>query len=672
MKLARLRSAIVRRFTLPSFTLLALFALSPALPGCAPPPLPERVAEAPQEVTVCPGATTIEGMDISSYQPNTNWPAVAAGGITFAFIKATESTGYVNSYFAQDWQGAKDVGVIRGAYHYFHADVDPVAQADHFVNVMGQLGPDDLPGVLDLEDDFGLPASQVAANGLAFLERVEALTGKRPIVYTGPYFFYTLLGNPDGYGQYPLWIAHYGANCPDVPTRWDNFMFWQYTSTGGIQGVQGANVDHNIFNGSIDDLRAFAAGGGARVPAQVTGNDAIAVASWPDGHEEAFVVSTQGSLLHTWTSPGGIDYSPFSALDGKGTCGFTAALPPPAGSPEVVSPTTQGATVRAAWDGSMWSALDPFGGEGLTHLSSLVWNDGRVDLFALGKDDKALYHRARPAGGAFTEWAVFHQGPFATGAGAVLWGDGHAEVFATGEDGIVKHTFSGSGAEFPDGWFAWMDIPGKVASRPVPARWADGHIEVYARSPIGRIVRSYYDAINKAWITWETIDEGPIEGDPSVFVRPSAPGPEIVARTDQGKVASLAWDGSAWTALTALHGQATASDPFGWTRADGRAHVFTISPQGTLIESLRNDQGFTPWSSIGGPAKLSPCVSGAGIRNPSGGSGGGGDGGSGGGGGDGGDDGGCGCRAAGQEGNPTMVGLTALFALGIMARRRRR
>jgi len=32
------------------------------------------------------------GIDVSSHQPSVNWAAVAANGISFAYIKATEGT----------------------------------------------------------------------------------------------------------------------------------------------------------------------------------------------------------------------------------------------------------------------------------------------------------------------------------------------------------------------------------------------------------------------------------------------------------------------------------------------------------------------------------------------------------------------------------------------------
>jgi Glycosyl hydrolases family 25 len=65
----------------------------------------DAVSSAEQALRACAGANTVEGIDVSSYQPNTRWSQVAAAGKKFAIIKATEGTGYVNASFERDWAG---------------------------------------------------------------------------------------------------------------------------------------------------------------------------------------------------------------------------------------------------------------------------------------------------------------------------------------------------------------------------------------------------------------------------------------------------------------------------------------------------------------------------------------------------------------------------------------
>ncbi len=42
--------------------------------------------------------------------------------------------------------------------------------------------------------------------------------------------------------------------CPTTPDPWTKWTFWQWTSSGTVSGISG-NVDRNIFDGTLDDLR---------------------------------------------------------------------------------------------------------------------------------------------------------------------------------------------------------------------------------------------------------------------------------------------------------------------------------------------------------------------------------------------------------------------------------
>ncbi|KAG9074913.1 hypothetical protein FS749_013479 [Ceratobasidium sp. UAMH 11750] len=95
-----------------------------------------------------------KGIDVSSYQGNVNWAAQKSAGISFAYIKATEGTGYTNSYFDQQYTGSYNAGIIRGSYHFARPDVSSGAtQADYFLAHGGGWSADGktLPGALDIE-----------------------------------------------------------------------------------------------------------------------------------------------------------------------------------------------------------------------------------------------------------------------------------------------------------------------------------------------------------------------------------------------------------------------------------------------------------------------------------------------------------------------------------------
>ena len=82
--------------------------------------------------------TLLTGIDVSAYQPHIDWRAVAAGGDSFAFVKATEGARYVSPVFRVQRDTAKGAGLLVGAYHFARWERDdPEAQAEHFARTIG-------------------------------------------------------------------------------------------------------------------------------------------------------------------------------------------------------------------------------------------------------------------------------------------------------------------------------------------------------------------------------------------------------------------------------------------------------------------------------------------------------------------------------------------------------
>jgi lysozyme len=194
-------------------------------------------------------------LDVSDYDPGTQWGVVASSGNHFAFIKATEGVTFTNDLFVSDWPAAQNAGLIRGAYHFFHPGDDPVQQAQFYLKTIGTLSASDLPPMLDWETTDGVSSAQQIANAKTWLTLVEAATGKTPIIYVDP-SFWNALGNPVDFVQYPLFIAEYDVSCPQVPPPWSDWTFWQ-KQIGPIPGVQSAQADIDVFNGALQLLEQF-------------------------------------------------------------------------------------------------------------------------------------------------------------------------------------------------------------------------------------------------------------------------------------------------------------------------------------------------------------------------------------------------------------------------------
>jgi lysozyme len=217
------------------------------------------VAPKPKPGDPNPGepAPLARGIDVSGYQPTIDWAAVAASGVSFAFIKATEGTGFNNRAFEEHWQGAKHAGVLRGAYHYFRPRLDSALQAQHFISSLRD--PGELPPVLDLETSDSMSPSRVVAGAHAWLDQVQARFG-RAIIYTSPAFWHSTPQLVELASTADLWLGQWTSQRPPPLTGWLDWTFWQHTNKASVSGLPPASrTDADVFNGSLAELRAYSA-----------------------------------------------------------------------------------------------------------------------------------------------------------------------------------------------------------------------------------------------------------------------------------------------------------------------------------------------------------------------------------------------------------------------------
>lgn len=186
---------------------------------------------------VCAPGPTVNGSDISSYNEPPQYPG------QFTFIKASEGLSE-DSMFASNRASARSHGQLMGFYHFLRPSHTGALQAEFFVNL---VGPDAGIGyVMDWE------VACPVATALEFMQTVQSLTGRKPIFYSYPAFIEGLGSESSLFTLYPLWIANPGAGkCPHVPTGWPTWLFCQYEF-----GATPA-PDLNLFNGSLDDLKAL-------------------------------------------------------------------------------------------------------------------------------------------------------------------------------------------------------------------------------------------------------------------------------------------------------------------------------------------------------------------------------------------------------------------------------
>ncbi|MFE9406228.1 lysozyme [Streptomyces sp. NPDC006530] len=213
------------------------------------------------------------GHDVSSHQGNVDWGAAKSRGASFVYVKATESTSYRNPYFGQQYGGARRAGLVRGAYHFaVPGQSSGRAQADYFARNGGGWSGDGwtLPPAVDLEHNpygkdakggsgapcYGLSPAAMTDWITGFSDEMLLRTGRRPVIYTTAAWWNECTGHSRAFGaDHALWLARYAAAPGALPAGWSYWTFWQHANgSGKLPG------DQNLFNGTFEQLRRFAAG----------------------------------------------------------------------------------------------------------------------------------------------------------------------------------------------------------------------------------------------------------------------------------------------------------------------------------------------------------------------------------------------------------------------------
>jgi lysozyme len=193
------------------------------------------------------------GVDVSEYQGKINWvdfdTVEKKYPVDFVFIRATVGKDRLDKEFDENWLGAKNKKLIRGAYHYYRPNENSLEQAALFIKTVS-LKKGDLPPVLDIER---LPENQSVDRlkiGLKrWLNTVEAHYKVRPIIYTGERYYDDFL--KEEFSDYLFWIANYNFYQENIEEDW---LFWQFTEKASVSGIKG-KVDVNIYNGDVQQLR---------------------------------------------------------------------------------------------------------------------------------------------------------------------------------------------------------------------------------------------------------------------------------------------------------------------------------------------------------------------------------------------------------------------------------
>lgn len=208
------------------------------------------------------------GVDVNVYRGHVNWKKVIQTDVVFGIAKATQGIFLIDETFDANWVGMRRVNLIRGAYHFFLPKANAIAQANHYLSVVGDiLHSTDLPPILDVEDYplwvreawRSLPVNTRISRIRQWLDRVEAVTGRVPMIYTSWSSWSAITGDSQAFTRYPLWVANYGVSSPNVPAgNWGGrgWLIWQFTEHGEVSGIN-PPTDINWYRASFEALKNF-------------------------------------------------------------------------------------------------------------------------------------------------------------------------------------------------------------------------------------------------------------------------------------------------------------------------------------------------------------------------------------------------------------------------------
>lgn len=178
----------------------------------------------------------VRGAVITQELGKIDWKIMSQQTISFAYIRATKGTTYVDTEYERNRKNARKTDLLIGCWHEFDFRTDGKKQAENFIGECGDM--DNMLRPMVKLTKYGIynlkmkNADDVKENLQAFLDRVEDEYGRRPVImcdsacykkYIEPYF-----------DSYTLWlIDHFGE--PDEDVDW---AMWEFNPRVRTEGYE--------------------------------------------------------------------------------------------------------------------------------------------------------------------------------------------------------------------------------------------------------------------------------------------------------------------------------------------------------------------------------------------------------------------------------------------------
>lgn len=206
------------------------------------------------------GMNIYHGIDVSRYQSTVDWNKVKAAGIDFVFVRVgyrgygAAGTLAADICFEKHVEGALAAGLKVGLYYYTEAiNTSEAKQEAQYCIEKAKNYDITLPIVYDYETtvvggvktgrkyNANLSKSAATKNCISFCDTIKA-AGYTPMIYANKSDLSTLIDGSSLANSYKIWLANYTSKT----TYSGKYEFWQYSSSGNVDGISG-NIDCNFW-----------------------------------------------------------------------------------------------------------------------------------------------------------------------------------------------------------------------------------------------------------------------------------------------------------------------------------------------------------------------------------------------------------------------------------------
>lgn len=212
-----------------------------------------------------PDASRVLGLSTSHWTGLVDWSRAKANGVQFAFLKAAHGTNVNIRWFKENYQAAKDAGVLVGAYAWLTKPTVMASaggQARKFAALLRDY-PLDLTPVVDFEWNaytkrYNPKVNPTASDLWGWVVPFEDATGTHPMIYTAPGYWGEYGSISPIWGDYLLWQAQYDPQTINIKP-WSGWDFWQWTERGrgedyGVPRDGEIACELNYWRGTLDEL----------------------------------------------------------------------------------------------------------------------------------------------------------------------------------------------------------------------------------------------------------------------------------------------------------------------------------------------------------------------------------------------------------------------------------